>query len=458
MEMVGRMAGCWSTPKALNETRTRTTPMAAAATDILYTRPDALSSTLPKELANAFVLETNDASYKHQYANLYFSRLSLLRKQVIERAKQQWRSAIGNAIFVNRILDIKKGERCWIVGTVYKEMPLKDNVLNDLAKEHGVEPPPPRLKFHSKEDMAVLEDESGRVPLGGEFLDSINIVTGLILAVLGVETTAGEFHVVDVCYPGVAEQTPLAQHGTKATMDVDNANEWIALVSGLNVGLPSAAADLRVNLLVEYLLSEAGQQSDQRDSSTITRVVIAGNSFAPVSLSEEVAKEETVTVPGEVAPVAAKRAAKKFSYQSSAFSMHPTQSLSGHLSELARAMIVHLVPGANDPSSATLPQQPLPRAMFGAAKDYESFHTETNPCWIGAGACHILGNGGQPLDDVFRYVKSSDRLALACEMLKWRHMAPTAPDTLCRFHFCSYALIITNSIEGVIHTSPLIHS
>lgn len=36
---------------------------------------------------------------------------------------------------VDRVLDVRQGELCWVVGTVYMEMPLKPNILDDLAKE-----------------------------------------------------------------------------------------------------------------------------------------------------------------------------------------------------------------------------------------------------------------------------------------------------------------------------------
>ncbi|KAG8808743.1 hypothetical protein FRC17_003801 [Serendipita sp. 399] len=367
----------------------------------------------------------------------------------LERSLAVWlRDALGNTIFVARILDVQKGQRCWIVGTIYKDMPLKDNVLNDLAAEHGIEAPPPRKKFHSEEDQTLLEDESGRITLGGEFLSSINLVTGLVVAVLGVETSTGDFQVVDICYPGAAPQKPLpaANDGT-GPMEMNGTDEWIAMVSGLNVGHPSAVSDLRINMLVEYLLGETGDASDQEMASKVSRVIFAGDSFAPINYNDhDGSVEEPVTVPGEMAPVTAKKAAKKYGYESSAFSMHPSQALAGYLTDLARSLVVHLVPGASDPSGATLPQQPLPRAMFGTARDYESFLCETNPCWIGAGDCHLLGSGGQPLDDVFRYIRSSDRLNLACETLKWRHMAPTAPDTLwCYPYFTADPFIMTST-------------
>lgn len=224
--------------------------------------------------------------------------------------------------------------------------------------------------------------------LVGDAISNFPLVTGLIAAVLGVETTAGDFEVIDICFPGAAPQSEDLSVDENGSMDVDSNNEWIACVSGLNIGSPSAAADLKINLLVEYLLGELGDSSDQKNASSISRVIIAGNSFAPMKEEDpDDPKEDTVVVPGENMDISAKKAQRKYGYESASFSTHPTQSLSGHLSELSRAMIVHLLPGDTDPAGITLPQQPLPRAMFGTAKDYESFRTETNPCWIGVGNC-----------------------------------------------------------------------
>ena len=36
---------------------------------------------------------------------------------------------------VDRVLDVRQGELCWVVGTVYMEMPLKPKVLDDISKE-----------------------------------------------------------------------------------------------------------------------------------------------------------------------------------------------------------------------------------------------------------------------------------------------------------------------------------
>lgn len=38
---------------------------------------------------------------------------------------------------VDRVLDVRQGELSWVAGTVYMDLPLKPNILDDLAKEVG---------------------------------------------------------------------------------------------------------------------------------------------------------------------------------------------------------------------------------------------------------------------------------------------------------------------------------
>jgi DNA polymerase delta subunit 2 len=48
-----------------------------------------------------------------------------------------WDTQLGTekAQMVDRVLDVRQGELCWIVGTVYMEMGLKPNILDDISKE-----------------------------------------------------------------------------------------------------------------------------------------------------------------------------------------------------------------------------------------------------------------------------------------------------------------------------------
>ena len=36
---------------------------------------------------------------------------------------------------VDRVLDVRQGELCWVVGTIYMDMPLKPNILDDISKD-----------------------------------------------------------------------------------------------------------------------------------------------------------------------------------------------------------------------------------------------------------------------------------------------------------------------------------
>lgn len=66
----------------------------------------------------------------------------------------------------------------------------------------------------------MLEDESGRVRLIGKVLESTPLVTGVIIGVLGAETSNGDFEAVDLCFPGMAPQA-----GEDDRMDIDGEHE-----------------------------------------------------------------------------------------------------------------------------------------------------------------------------------------------------------------------------------------
>lgn len=101
------------------------------------------------------ITSDTDKSYKYQYSNIYFTRLSELRKPIEERALKRWANVDGayhatvfatrsNGVagkprLVRRVLEVVKSQLCYIVGTVYMDMPLKPNVLEDIARDvsHG---------------------------------------------------------------------------------------------------------------------------------------------------------------------------------------------------------------------------------------------------------------------------------------------------------------------------------
>ncbi len=125
--------------------------------------------------------------------------------------------------FVDRILDVRQGDICYVVGNVYCAMPLKPDVLEDLTREVSVAQMPRQAKVRPKTDCSsssslsicemfdlqqwlapqpvrskyvdyakdelFIEDQSGRVKLvgdairGGTALRSM-LITGVVAAVL----------------------------------------------------------------------------------------------------------------------------------------------------------------------------------------------------------------------------------------------------------------------------------
>ncbi|KII88950.1 hypothetical protein PLICRDRAFT_159910 [Plicaturopsis crispa FD-325 SS-3] len=408
----------------------------------------------PTEKTPSYLITAANKSYKHQYANIYFLRLRILREFVEERARRLWKGVAGNPVLIPRVLEVVKSQLCYIVGTVYMDMPLKPNVLEDIARDRSIPAPAPLKKFNSEEDSVMLEDESGRIRLVGERVHDARLVTGIIAGALGMETPSGDFEVVDICYAGLPPQLP--QENSDESMDVDDgpsapADEWVAVLSGLDVGSPSPP-DAQIQMLIEYLCGEAGGTEDQAVVSQVSRLIIAGNSLAPATVIDNFSAVQNTSED---------KKPRRYGYDSTTFSAHPTISLSAHLLDIARAMPIHILPGANDPSGTILPQQPFPRAMFGAAAKYASFECETNPTYIRLSSAPpassdtppsrpvvsrtILANSGQPLNDMYKYLPSppTTRLALAESTLRWRHVAPTAPDTLwCHPYFTEDPFII----------------
>jgi DNA polymerase delta subunit OB-fold domain len=49
--------------------------------------------------------------------------------------------AVGSPRLVQRVLEVTKGHLCYIIGTVYMDMPLKPNVMEDLTRDVCALPP-----------------------------------------------------------------------------------------------------------------------------------------------------------------------------------------------------------------------------------------------------------------------------------------------------------------------------
>ena len=76
--------------------------------------------------------------YQQQYADIYFLRLTKIRPAVEAAASVAWEGTVlgGEKVKrVERVLDVRQGELCWVAGTVYMDMPLKPSILEDVSKD-----------------------------------------------------------------------------------------------------------------------------------------------------------------------------------------------------------------------------------------------------------------------------------------------------------------------------------
>ncbi|PBP25139.1 DNA polymerase alpha/epsilon subunit B [Diplocarpon rosae] len=405
---------------------------------------------------STYALE-KEKQYQQQYGDMYFLRLTKLKPAVEAIAADAWEGfqIAGEEVErTERVLDVRQGKLCWVAGTIYMEMPLKPNILDDISKDHWISAPPPRQKYLSPtgEDLIMLEDESGRLRLVGAPLSSEMLVTGCIVAVMGTENANGDFEVVDIKVPDLPPQAErwhtsefvpkkktVVEEDEDMNLDVDKpAGKKIAIVSGLGFSGQDAGHSLEINLLAEYLLGECLDPTAQENVSQISRLIIAGNSIA---LDDEAISHDTI---GNT-----RKTQKKYGYDSSAYNPAPTKHLDDFLAMLLPSIPVTLIPGYSDPANVSLPQQPIHPAMFPQARTYGEippakagepvqpgwFDTVTNP-WDGEiEGWKVLGTGGQNVDDVFKYVESEDRLGMLEAMCRWRCVAPTAPDTLWSYPF-----------------------
>ncbi|RKP39181.1 DNA polymerase alpha/epsilon subunit B-domain-containing protein [Dimargaris cristalligena] len=352
--------------------------------------------------------------YEAEYANLYFLRLLALKTPTTEAAHRKWiqpdqasslsasssdSTTTGPIMFAPKVTNIVPGQRCAVVGTVYCDKAHKPNVLDDLSQELWLMAPPARDSYCSPDDAYYLEDESSRITLTGEIVRSASLVTGAVVAVLGMENLAGEFEVQDLCFPGLAPQPSALPELAE--------DQYVALVSGLNLAEGNPVS-LPMEMLAEYLAGHLGAEGDQEINSSIVRLVILGNSLnSTTSLTE---KCQSLFLNG----------------------LSPLENLDTLLSDFCSAMPTTIQPGERDPVNHVVPQQPLHTSLFPQASKLSSFQSVSNPSWINVGD---ISSSGQTISDACKYTESTSALEMAELTLRWRHIAPSAPDTLWCYPF-----------------------
>lgn len=307
-----------------------------------------------------------------------------------------------------RVLDVPEGKVVCIVGTLFKEMAMKPSILDEYTKDVGAHVGGTR--FAQAGDVLVLEDEGGRVSLVGDALDVGRMVTGVIVAVKGTVSEEGNFKVEDVCYAGHAPQP----RAISSSGDGESPT-FVALMSGFSFGMDSETDMLKVEMMLDYCAGILGSEPEQKEASNIVRVVFAGGILKGSS---------SLSQPTSYASV-----------REQATALEPIQEADALLANLCETVDVDVMPGVTDPVNYSLPQQPLHRCLLPRACCVSSLVRCTNPHAFEIDGVQFLGTSGQNVDDVMRYSTYESPADILQNMLSWRHIIPTAPDSLATYPY-----------------------
>eukprot|EP00906_Rhabdomonas_costata_P018357 RCo026823 len=376
-------------------------------------------------------------SYTQQYSHLYFTRLAQIQKEMAAVCCAKWR---GSGITqVSRILDVQLEKPCICIGTLYKEMALKPNFLRDYMaeivntaveddddedqdNEDLLEPTGVGTTYHSDTDQSILEDESGRMTLTSAAEAAVTaalsqLVTGVIIGVKGVWKKSANFLVDDLTICGVPPQA----HSVPPALTARPPPQYLGLVSGLQLLGGSAGGALKgsppwvLQLLGDFLCGVAG---DTELARQVARLVVAGNSIGP---TEEIKSKDKIQLHSQTAE--------------SSSMLKPLKELDSLLARLCQGLPVDVVPGELDPTNCFLPQQPIHPCLLPLTAKCPTASFTPNPYQVRINGLTVLGTAGQPVEDIGKYTPSMTPLQVLESTLRWRNLAPTAPDTLSVYPF-----------------------
>lgn len=406
--------------------------------------------------------------YEQQYSGIYYCRLKKLFNNVKKSCEEKWRSSIdaGKIEYKSKILEIKQGKMSYVIGTIFINLEGKPNILKDVSTTLNIdELEDSKEKYIKGEKEILIEDESGRMTLIGEKIQSLDVITGSVIGVLGLENKHGEFDVLDFCLPGFPARIPR----TLPTIEDDSLEpKYIAFISGLEIG-NEAYDSLKTQLLFEYLTGELGCFADQVHASQIIRVIFAGNLITQYKRTKEEIKNA--------------RLYGHFECKSSSDYQNYLHQLDLLLSTLSGCMPIDIMPGENDPTNLSYPQQPLHPSYFKYTNLSDACVMASNPHYCDIDNLSVLGTSGQNIDDILRYtnikdsnegeeeksdkmnidgeeeeeekegeeeeVTNEEPIDMAERTLKWQHLAPTAPDTLITYPFKDRDPYVIESLPDV---------
>ncbi|KAL0270573.1 UNVERIFIED_CONTAM: hypothetical protein PYX00_007939 [Menopon gallinae] len=339
-----------------------------------------------------------ERNFNRQYAHIYAGRLNAMQDAIKKSCITKW----GNEVPIRKLSELAeiKSEKCIIIGTIFKHQELKPSILKEISDEHKLVPQPKMSNYISSSDQLILEDEIQRIRLIGK-IDVDKLVTGIVIAVQGIENEDGTFEVEDYTFGSLNVDV---ERPTNCLND-----SYILFVSGMNI--ESSVNLLSIQLLIDWVTGELGCPADQLKQSQIIRVVIAGNSVKSSTTFSSDTEE----------------------YKESLSSVKLLDQLLHYFTLqffFQKSVAVDIMPGEHDPSNHTLPQQPIHQCVFPQSSNYTSLKRVTNPYECILQGRRILGTSGHPINDIKSLANFEDHISILESTLHWNHIAPTAPDTI----------------------------
>jgi DNA polymerase delta subunit 2 len=396
-----------------------------------------LATPFDAKSSHKYSVAPGQRSYVQQYSHVYNKRAAALRGELEKAA----RKAFPGVKVVGRVVqaaEAKGDQRLVVLGTTFKACSQRPDVIEGNRELFGAKAAPPS-SLAAPDDDIVLEDESGRLKLLK--VDSRTLVTGLPVACVGKNTQTGfEVERLVGCGFRKPQSSPMESDGAK-----------VLLIGGLAYSGEDRATELkamaRFALLTDWL---GGRLSDDDEfTRRIARCFCVGD---VVCLDPAAAKGRERT---------ARALDNKNGDQEDKHTvLAPVRAADVRLARLASLLPTACLPGARDPTSFALPQQPLHPLLLPEANRYSTFTSLTNPAEAAVGGRSLLAHAGQPVTDFLRSASyeqggaervmgdgakctqrhvdgDADDAFLACleDTLWWRHAAPTAPDTLPSYPF-----------------------
>jgi DNA polymerase delta subunit 2 len=357
--------------------------------------------------------------FTQQYSHIYFCRLKQIKPALLEKAHSKWTASSSGYSHCERVLDSQVNCQSFLLGTIYVEQPERRGILDEIALEYQLEKQSiscESTSYYSKDSLVFLEDEHARIQL---FLPAdCHFITGSVVAVAGVERENGQFEVHDWTFAGLPAQEPTKEKD----LNVSN----LLLVSGLKYNLSegSSAAALQFEMLKDLCVGNFGYPSGLGE---IDGLVLCGNSLLePPRFVDDMQK-------------------KRFGATNYKYDTNHFKCFSHTLAQILQAgKEVCLVPGATDPTNISLPQQPIHQALLKEATQAASscqngnkLYLETNPAFVEINGLLCLLMDGQTVLDAQKHTPGHSVQQVIEYLLLSRHIAPTAPDTLCK-HFYAH--------------------